>query len=145
MSLLNHVRLLRRWVPAPWLGRCEFGLTASDHLDCLSCDRCRHTGLRVADCGLRIEGGARGGSAAGQRPLALLARPLALGVIVVGLFVAGVSVQRFWQVMPAILEEPVVTAGAAGQPRDVDVKMIRTLIDQGRLSDHKASYSRPVE
>jgi predicted membrane-bound spermidine synthase/Na+-translocating ferredoxin:NAD+ oxidoreductase RnfG subunit len=138
LSLLNHVRLLRRLVPAKWFGRCEFGLTASDHLDCLYCDRCRHTRLRTADFGLRIKEGTR-------RPAGLAGRPLVLGVVVAGLFVAGVSVSRFREVMPLVLEEPAPTLSAGGQPRDVDVQKIRTLIQQGQLSDRKAEYYQQAE
>jgi NosR/NirI family nitrous oxide reductase transcriptional regulator len=148
LSLLNHVRLLRRWVPGKRFGRCEFGLTTSDHLDCLYCDRCRHgVPSRVAE---DLESGLADRSPNLGSPVPLLgwtwlARPLILGVMILGLFVAGVSLSRFRQVMPVLLEEPVATAGTAGQPRDVDVPQVRTLIDQDRLSDHKAEYYRPVE
>lgn len=36
-------------------------------------------------------------------------------------------------------------AGAAGQPRDVDVDLLRELIRQGRLSDHEALHAHPVD
>ncbi len=145
LSLLNHVRLLRRWIPTKWFGRCEFGLTASDHLDCLYCDRCRHTRFRISDCGLRIKTGAHGQSAIRNPKSAMAGRPLILGVAVLGLLVAGVSLSRFRQVMPLILEEPVPVAGAAGQPRDVDVQRIQILIKQGQLSDRKAAYYKQAE
>ncbi len=123
LSLLNHVRLLRRWMPAKGFGRCEFGLTAGDHLDCLYCDRCRHPTA----------------SEAPALPNPGRARPLVLAVVVCGLFVASVSVSQFRRVMPTLLQEP-VPAATAGQPRDVDVRQIRTLIEQHQLSDHKAQY-----
>ncbi len=138
LSLLNHLRLLRRWVPAKWFGRCEFGLTAGDHLDCLYCDRCRHTELRIEDS-------SRGQSAIRNPQSAILRRPLVLGVIVVGLLVAGISARQFRRVMPLILEEPVATVGPGGQPRDVDVQKVRTLIEQGRLSDRKAEHYKTIE
>ena len=127
LSLLNHFRLLRRWTPAPWFGKCEFGLTASDHLDCLSCDRCRH---RAASSG--PDTGVQG-------------RWLVLAAVVCGSFVVSVSLSQFRQVMPSILEEPAPAAVAAGQPRDVDVRQIRTLMEQHQLSDKKAQYYRPVD
>ncbi len=71
-------------------------------------------------------------------------RPLVLGVVVVGLFVAGVSVSQFRRVMPLVLEEPAAAVGAGGQPRDVDVQKVRTLIDQGRLSDRKAEHYKAI-
>ncbi len=136
LSLLNHVRLLRQWVPAKWFGTCEFGLTASDHLDCIYCDRCRHPQTRDLS--------ARSDTDAGRRRRAF-AQPLWYTALISGLFVAGVSLSRFRQVMPLILEESVATVAAGGQPRDVDVEQIRTLIDQGRLSDRKAEYYKDVE
>ncbi len=136
LSLLNHARLLRRLVPAKWFGKCEFGLTASDHLDCLYCDRCRHPATQAgAVPAARSE-------AAKRRTFA---RPLVVGAAAFGLFVAALSLGQFRQVMPLLLEEPVATVGAGGQPRDVDVRQIRTLIDQGRLSDRKAEYYSEIE
>ena len=136
LSLLNHARLLRRLVPAKWFGKCEFGLTASDHLDCLYCDRCRHPATQAgAIPTARSEGAKR----------RTFVRPLVLGAALVGLFVAALAVSQFRQVMPLILEEPVAAVGAGGQPRDVDVRQIRTLIDQGRLSDRKAEYYSEIE
>jgi predicted membrane-bound spermidine synthase len=123
LSLLNHLRLLRRWVPAKWFGRCEFGLTAGDHLDCLYCDRCRHP--RTPE--------------AAATPNPPRPRPLVLAVAACGLLVASVSVSQFRRVMPALLQEP-VPAATAGQPRDIDVRQIQTLIEQHQLSDHKAEY-----
>ena len=98
LSLLNHVRLLRRWVPSKWFGQCEFGLTASDHLDCLCCDRCRQAPRsQISD--LRSQKRAGG--------------PLLLAAVLVGLFVAGVSLSEFRRAMPQILQEP---AAAARRP-----------------------------
>jgi len=64
---------------------------------------------------------------------------LVLAAAVCGLFVASISLSQFRRVMPLILEEP-VPAATAGQPRDVDVRQIRTLIEQHQLSDRKAEY-----
>ncbi|MCX5644652.1 MAG: 4Fe-4S binding protein [Phycisphaerae bacterium] len=124
LSLLNHARLLRRWMPPRWFGHCEFGLTAADHLDCLYCDRCRHTAAQDTPRGK--------------------GRSLLLAAAACGLFVASASLSQFRRVMPSILEEPVPAAATAGQPRDVDVQQIRTLIDQHRLSDWKAQYYRLI-
>jgi hypothetical protein len=124
LSLLNHARLLRRWVPPQWFGQCEFGLTAADHLDCISCDRCRHP---VAPDKPRAPG-----------------RPLVLAAALSGLFVAGVSLSQFRQVMPTILEEPVSATAAAGQPRDVDGRQVQTLIDRHQLSNRKAAYYKVI-
>jgi len=127
LSLLNRARLLRRWVPAKWFGRCEFGLTASDHLDCLYCDRCRHTPERRKE---RAESGTG---------------PLLLAAVLVGLLVAGFSVGQFRQALPQILDEPVAAVSAGGQPRDVDVRQVQTQIEQGRLSNREALHYRQLE
>ncbi len=127
LSLLNQFRLLRRWLPVPWFGKCEFGLTANDHLDCLSCDRCRHPTPSV---------GANTGTGG---------RSLILAAAVCGLFLVSLSLSQFRWVVPSILEEPVPAAATAGQPRDIDVYQIRTLIEQRQLSDKKAQYYRPID
>jgi hypothetical protein len=132
LSLLSHLRLLRRWVPAPWLGRCEFGLTASDHLDCLSCDRCRHALTQNIPAPAQPD--ARSG-----------AFPLVLAAVLGGLLITGASLSQFRRVMPLILEEPASTSPAAGQPRDVDVRQIRMLLEQHQLSDRKAEYYKQLE
>jgi spermidine synthase len=132
LSLLSRLRLLRRWVPAKWFGKCEFGLTASDHLDCLSCDRCRHAVAQdipaLADADVRPR-----------------ASPLVLAAVLGGLLITSASLSQFRRVMPLILEEPASTTAAAGQPRDVDVRQIRTLLEQHQLSDRKAEYYKQLE
>lgn len=127
LSLLNHGRLLRRWVPAKWFGRCEFGLTASDHLDCLYCDRCRHA------------------PQARTEPARSTTGPLVLATVLIGAVVAGFSISQLRQALPQILDEPVATVGAGGRPRDVDVQRVRTQIEQGRLSNHEAEHYRQIE
>ena len=42
LSLLNRCAWLQHLLPAKKYGRCEFGLTGRDHLDCIYCDRCRY-------------------------------------------------------------------------------------------------------
>ena len=69
---------------------------------------------------------------------------LVLAAVICGLFVAGVSLRQFRRIMPSLLEEPVATA-TAGQPRDVDVQRIRTLIEQHQLSDRKAEYYQRLD
>jgi len=130
LSLLNHVRLLRRLIPAKWYARCEFGLTASDHLDCLYCDRCRHAS------------GARTPDRESQRQTQ---GPALVAAVVLGLCVTGLSLSQFRLAMPQILQEPAKAAGAGGRPRDVDIRQIRTLIEQGRLSDREAAHYRQLE
>jgi NosR/NirI family nitrous oxide reductase transcriptional regulator len=132
LSLLNHLRLLRQWVPAKWFGKCEFGLTADDHLDCLYCDRCRHPATQNIPASADAD----------ARPKA---SPLVLAAVLGGLLVTSASLTQFRRVMPLILEEPASATPAAGQPRDVDVRRIRMLLEQHQLSDRKAEYYKQLE
>ncbi len=127
LSLFNNVAILNRFLPAKRFGRCEFGLTAKD-TDCLYCDRCRY---QTKD--LSFESVA-------TRPASYLSRYLVVIVVLVGIFVSMVSVNRFWEVIPAGLSQPVVSASGTGQPRDVDLQRIRTMIQQGKLSDKEAEF-----
>lgn len=130
LSLLNRVRLLRRLIPAKRFGLCEFGLNASDHLDCLYCDRCRHEKKsEISDL----------------RSQRAFKTPLVLATVLLGLLVSGLSIDQLRSVMPQILQGPIATTGAGGKPRDVDVKQVRTLIEQGRLSDREAEHYKRVE
>jgi spermidine synthase len=133
LSLLNHFALLRRWLPAKRFGCCEFGLPASDRIDCIHCDRCRYRTKEDGDAEYRV-------STRKATPYSLLAVVLTLGVLM-----AGVSVNQFRRVMPAVLEGPAATVGAAGQPRDVDLQRIRTLIEQGRLSNKEADHYKKLD
>jgi NosR/NirI family transcriptional regulator, nitrous oxide reductase regulator len=42
LSLFNLGAWLQKFLPAKKFGRCEFGLSGRDHLDCIHCDRCRY-------------------------------------------------------------------------------------------------------
>jgi hypothetical protein len=68
---------------------------------------------------------------------------LVLAAVICGLFSMSISLSQFRRVMPSLLEEP-IAAATAGQPRDVDVRQIRTLIEQRQLSNHKAQYYKPA-
>jgi hypothetical protein len=43
LSLFNLGGWLGKTLPSKKFGRCEFGLSGRDHLDCIHCDRCRYT------------------------------------------------------------------------------------------------------
>jgi len=128
LSLLNRVRLLRRWHPPKRFGNCEFGLTTWDHLDCIYCDRCRHRGRSIPP---------------GTRRAAV--GPLVLTAALLGLFIAGFSVSQFQLVMPQVVQAPAASVGAGGRPRDLDARQMRTLIDQGRLSNRQAEHYKQIE
>ena len=42
LSLLNGLRLLRKWPPFTRPARCDLGVRTGLELDCIYCDRCRH-------------------------------------------------------------------------------------------------------
>jgi predicted membrane-bound spermidine synthase/Na+-translocating ferredoxin:NAD+ oxidoreductase RnfG subunit len=133
LSLLNNCVVLKRFLPAKRFDRCEFGLTAKDHLDCIYCDKCRYEkpkSIRTQEF---------------KSTRAFVPRAFMTYVLIVALLVSAVSVNRFLQVIPTGLSQPVVSASAAGQPRDVDLQRIRTMIRQKRLSDREAEFYKKVE
>jgi len=141
LSLLNNLALLRRFLPAKRFGRCEFGLTAKEHMDCLYCDRCRYEakvpGPKVS---VKEEYPLRTRYASTK----LMSRYLVVGVIILAALVSTVSVRRFLQIIPADLAQPAVSLTAGGQPRDVDLQRIRTMIRQKKLSGHEAEFYKKL-
>ncbi|MFZ0034703.1 MAG: 4Fe-4S binding protein, partial [Sedimentisphaerales bacterium] len=140
LSLLNNVTVLNRFLPAKRFGRCEFGLTTKDHTDCLYCDRCRYPAKdqkpKTEDARLKsyVPGAA-----------SYLSRYLVVVAVLVGIFVSVVSVNRFWQVIPSGLSQPVASVSGAGQPRDVDSQRIRTMMQQKKLSDKEAQFYKKAD
>ncbi len=129
LSLLNNCVVLKRFLPAKRFSRCEFGLTPKDHLDCIYCDRCRY-------------------QAEDQRfpsHVSYLSRYLVVVVVLVGIFVSMVSVERFLHVTPADISRPVVSTSGIGRPRDVDLQRIRKMIQEGKLSDEEAEFYKKAE
>jgi spermidine synthase len=139
LSLLNNAGILKRYLPAKRFGKCEFGLTGKDQMDCLYCDRCRYQPITAA----------KKESAIGGRPQYALAKVLSryfvVGVLAVAALVSTVSVSRFLQVIPAGFGQPAVSVPSGGEPRDVDLQRIRTMIRQKRLSDQEAEFYKKVE
>jgi polyferredoxin len=132
LSLFNSAILLKKYLPAKRFGKCEFGLTVKDQLDCIYCDRCRYQ----SPVALRKE------------PLAqigILSRSLLIIAVIVAIFAASISVSRFLQVMPVRSEYVTSFAPSGGVPRDVDLQKIRMLIEQNRLSDREADFYKKVE
>jgi hypothetical protein len=102
-------------------------------MDCLYCDRCRYEVPK-------------GISAQELKSIrAFVPRAFMTYVLIVGIFVSAVSVNRFLQVIPAGISQPVVSASGTGQPRDVDLQRIRTMIQQGKLSDKEAEFYKKTE
>jgi len=125
LSLFNALALLKRYFPAKRYTRCEFGLTAGDNLDCIYCDRCRYQ----------------------KKPLPEPAADSAILVwaVIAAIFISGVSANIFLQTIPSGIEQPAASALSGGQPRNVDTKLIRTMIDQKRLSEKEAKFYKKLE
>jgi hypothetical protein len=134
LSLLNNVAILKRYLPAKRFARCEFGLTPKDQADCLYCDRCRHRTKAL------------GPQSPVLGPVSYVSRYLVLTVLVVAVFVSTVSVRRFLQVTPSGFEQATVyVPSGTGQPRDVDMQRIRTMIQQKKLADKEAQFYKKIE
>ena len=73
-----------------------------------------------------------------------IAGAFAACVIIVALFISTVSADRFLEVIPAGTEAVAVSA-SGGQPRDVDVQRVRTLIREKKLSDKEAEFYKQIE
>jgi len=131
------VVILKRYLPAKKFGSCEFGLTGKDQMDCLYCDRCRYQAKWAAkkECLPRSH----------HAPAKLQSRYFLLGVLAVAIFISTVSVSRFLQVIPTGFGQPTATVSSGGEPRDVDLQRIRTMIEQNRLSGREAEFYKKVE
>ena len=161
LSLFNKIAILKRILPAKRFGRCEFGLTPTDQLDCIYCDRCRHQANPAGDgqaqaseepARLLRRDGVQLPQGEPSHPLREMAKPagvlsryLVIGALAGAIFVSAVSVERFLEVMPASADYPGVSLASGGQPRDVDLQRIRTLIGQKKLSDHEAEFYKKLE
>ena len=139
LSLLNKLAILARYLPAKRFGFCEFGLTPNDQLDCIYCDRCRfEQPLPVPRAPFFVP----------EQRATRDARQsfcLVVGVLAVGTLLSVISVKRFMQVIPTGMEAQAAFVSSAGQPRDVDLQRIRTMIEQKRLSDREAEFYKKLE
>ena len=127
LSLLNSAVFLKRYLPAKRFSRCQFGLTAEDQMDCLYCDKCRYEQRGTRDQGR------------GTRQRYLLTVTAALAILV-----SSVCVSKFLSAK-AYFASPTNSVSAGGEPRDVDLQRIRTLIEQKKLSDQEAEFYEKVE
>ena len=129
LSLFNNLVVLKRLVPAKSFARCEFGLTAKDNMDCICCDRCRYR-LKVSL----------------PEPVARysfsgLAKYLLLLALITGVFTSALYIDKFLDTIPSPAEySATFTSPSAGQPRDVDLQRIRTMIEEKKLSDREANF-----
>lgn len=130
LSLLNNVAVLKRYMPTKKFGRCEFGLTAKDQMDCIYCDRCRYT--------TQVQRKAK-------EQVSTLTRVLIPYALVAAILISSVSIGRLRQVIPVGSDYSATLVPSGGQTRDVDMQRIRTLIEQKRLSNHEAEFYDKVE
>ncbi|MGD9110677.1 MAG: 4Fe-4S binding protein, partial [Phycisphaerales bacterium] len=137
LSLLNNLVLLKRFMPTKHFGKCEFGLSGKDKMDCIYCDRCRHGGAGFTPVWR---------SETQDVPQAnILSKYLLPVVVVIALFVAGVVFQESSASLPAGSAAPAISVQSAGQPRDINVEKVRRMIQQGKLSDKEAQFYRESE
>jgi len=130
LSLLNNLAPLKRYLPAKWYRRCEFGLTADDHLDCIYCDKCRYDSKLVTQ---------------EKRTPARTSPSFAVAVFVIAILLSTVSVRNFLQAVPLRTGQTISAAGSAGQPRDVDSRRIEKMIKEKKLSDREADYYKKAD
>ena len=137
LSLLNNLIIFKKIIPAKIFGRCEFGLTAKDNMDCIYCDRCRYY-LKSSLPLIKTE----------NQP-GLLARYLLAIVLIFGIFVSVIYIDKFHHTLPSPAEySPASTSSSPGQPtslttgrpRDVDIQRVRTMIEEKKLSGHEAGF-----
>lgn len=134
LSLFNGIIILRRFVPVKKFGNCEFGLTAKDQMDCIYCDRCRYTTMKVYKQ-----------KSSAYAPMRLMSRYLTVAVLVIAIFVSAVSVDRLFQVLPSGDGYTAGQVASGGQPRDVDLQRIREMIQQKKLSEREAEFYKKLE
>jgi spermidine synthase len=137
LSLFNAVVLLKKYVPAKKFGRCEFGLTGKDNLDCIYCDRCRYQPKARAETEPIVQ--------PAYAPANVTSRYFLAGVAALAIIFCGVSVHKFLEVVPSGFEQAAISAASGGQPRDVDMQRIRTMIERQMLSDREAEFYKKLE
>ena len=140
LSLLNAATIFKRLLPPKRFARCEFGLSARDHADCIHCDRCRYRPEKAT-----LEAAVRPPEPA---PTRTVSRYFMAFVLAAALFISTLSARTFLKVAPVRGQRDYSKSfvPSAGEPRDVDLQQIRTMIKQNKLSDHEAEfYSRPEQ
>ncbi len=137
LSLFNKIAILKRYLPAKKFGRCEFGLTPKDQLDCIYCDRCRYEAKPSTKPARLLS--------ADEAQVGVLSRCLVVAVVAVAVVVSAVSVDHFVEVMPSTEDYPAAFLASGGQTRDVDMQRMRTLIEQKKLSDHEAEFYKKLD
>jgi hypothetical protein len=137
LSLFNSITLLRRLLPAKKYGRCEFGLTAKDKMDCIYCDKCRYEAQIIPKQPIE--------PAFERSGAQWLGRCFVAAVVAAAMVVSAISANKFLEAMPTARDYSAPFVASGGQSREVDLQRIQTMIRQNKLSDHEAEYYKPVE
>ena len=139
LAILNKVAILKRYLPAKRFGKCEFGLTASDNMDCIHCDRCRYQ-PKVSTDKTYIPHVA-------SDPVKVRNPYFLAAVIIIALLISISSINRLSRIVSSSFDQTVavVSTSSGGRPRDVDLQRVRTMIEQNKLSDKEAEFYRKAE
>ena len=128
-ALFNRLGVALRWARLKVYAACELGVRTRRDMDCIQCNRCiwEHEAQR-GDAERR----SREKPVGGVRAAGLIAGVAGCLLILLVLSGAGGS-DRF------------DVEGSLGEPRDVDVELIRQRIQEGQLSDHEALFYEALE
>ena len=66
-------------------------------------------------------------------------------VAVMALASVAITLVQTWETAEQQASARPAAGGAAGQPRDVDVRKLKRLIETNRLSEHEAQYYKPAD
>lgn len=138
LSLFNHSSLLKRWRPTYKYGRCEFGLTAQDRLDCIGCDRCRFGPHSIPIPQAQSNTPASASTRRHKLILALLI------LLTTGIWLIPTIQHTLLHPATQTIIQTTRPQGSAGEVRPVDQDRLQQLIQNRQLSDHEALYYRPV-
>jgi predicted membrane-bound spermidine synthase len=122
LSLFNNLIIFKRLNPPKLFGLCEFGLTAKDNMDCIYCDRCRYF--------LKSPPSVPKSSS----------HVLLILVLIFAILISLVYIGQFVDALPSPAQLTPAANSSFGQPRDVDLPKIRTMIKEKKLSDHPADF-----
>ncbi|MFH1371475.1 MAG: 4Fe-4S binding protein [Planctomycetota bacterium] len=127
LSLFNKLSVFTRLLPAKHYANCEYGLSFDDKTDCIYCDKCRYEKKPVAE---PVPG--------------FGSRYFLPAVLVIAIGIAGVSVKSLLNELPAGSSASAAIS-SGGQPRNVDLQKVRTMIRENKLSDKEAEFYKKAD
>jgi len=137
LSLFNKITILRHLLPARRYGRCEFGVTTADRLDCIYCDKCRSA--------FKARPAPAGSYTPASRPAQVLSRRLVLVAAIFAVCISAIAISRFNEVIRIAGSQTPAVSTSAGQPRNVDLRKIKKMIKEKKLSGKRADYYKKIE